>query len=214
MNLPWRHPDDEPPHWSAARKVEQQIANGRHARRDKFERALAAAKSRGQNTAVLEATYAEEERKRRHEELERIEQAAKRDRRRRLAPYKRLRREKTLLSAGVKITLPNEDAVGVDSFLTQVVERSGQFVTVQPQLGVETEVLPGYVVIRAGSYLEPSRFKEGLERVHFTGGADVHIPVQWDIFGLVDEETTFRVGGAIDRTARYFAWGLTGGIWR
>ena len=90
----------------------------------------------------------------------------------------------------------------------------GEVVTVQPHGALETEVWPGYLVLRGGSYLEPSRFRDIPLRVHGTGGLDIRIPTEWSVFGLLDDDTTFRVGGAVDFSKRYFGWGVGAGIWR
>lgn len=131
---------------------------------------------------------------------------------------RRLRAPRTsghlLLSAGAKVTLPVPDAVGVESFLTQRVERSGRSPTVSPRVGVETEPWVNAFILRAGSYYEPSRFSASASRVHVTAGLDVHVPVRWSIFGLADPETTFKIGGAIDQAPRYFGWNATIGLWR
>ena len=72
-----------------------------------------------------------------------------------------------------------------------------------------------WLVVRAGSYYEPTRFREPAgPRIHGTGGFDVHIPIVWSLFGLLDDDTSFRVGGAVDGAARYFGWAVSAGIWR
>jgi hypothetical protein len=50
--------------------------------------------------------------------------------------------------------------------------------------------------------------------LHVTAGLDVHLPVRWNIFGLADPDTTFRIGGAVDQAPRFFGWHATFGIWR
>lgn len=131
---------------------------------------------------------------------------------------KRMRGPRTsghlLLSAGAKLTMPVADAVGIESFLTQRVERSGRSTTVSPRIGVETEPWVNVFILRAGSYYEPSRFSASASRLHVTAGLDVHLPVRWSIFGLADPDTTFRIGGAVDQAPRYFGWHATIGIWR
>jgi hypothetical protein len=80
---------------------------------------------------------------------------------------------------------------------------------------VEGEAIPGYLVLRGGTYYEPSRFRDPAgPRVHGTFGLDVRIPIVWSVFGLLEDDNTFRVGGAIDGALRYFGWGVSAGIWR
>lgn len=212
MNLPWVDPRDEA--INEERRAKSIIAYARNARRDLHRHRKASAKKRGRSSALVDKEFSKREGPQRNAEEELISEARAKDRKRRLAPYKRFRREKVLLTTGVKITLPAENAIGLDSFLTQTVERSGEYVTAQPHAAVEAEVWPRYLVARLGSYVEPSRFAKGLERVHFTTGFDVHIPLTWDVAGLFEEAQSFRVGGAFDYTARYVGWGLSAGVWR
>ncbi len=212
MNLPWVHPRKETNNDEL--RAKSIIAYARNARRDLHGQRKANAKKRGESAEPLDKEFSRREGPLRRAEEKLINEARAKDRKRRLAPYKSLRRERVLLTAGVKVTLPAENAIGLDSFLTQIVERSGEYVTAQPHAAVEAEVWPRYLVARLGSYVEPSRFAKGLERVHVTTGFDVRIPVEWDVAGLFDEAQSFRLGGAFDYTARYVGWGLSAGVWR
>ncbi len=124
------------------------------------------------------------------------------------------RRSKLLVAGAVKVTLPAKNGVGIESFFSQNVERSGEKTTISPRFGVESEPIPGWFVVRGGTYLEPTRFSTSNERLHGTAGLDIHIPILWNMFGLLDEDTTFRVGGAVDGAERYFGWSVSLGIWR
>jgi hypothetical protein len=128
--------------------------------------------------------------------------------------HRTLPRRRVLLSSAVKITFPTEDGVGTDSFLLQRVERSGQKASISPRLGVETEPIIDWLVARAGTYYEPTRFPGSSARVHATAGLDFHIPIVWSVFGLFDDGTSFRVGGAVDGASRYFGWSISAGVWR
>src|SRR5262249_27273487 len=142
-----------------------------------------------------------------------LKAAKKADHARRMHRYRTMQREKILVSVETKITFPTVDGVGLESFLKQQVERSGEKVSVSPRFGIETEAIPGYLILRAGSYIEPSRFENGSARAHATAGLDIRIPIEWSVFGLLEDDNTFRVGGCIDATARYFGWGVTAGLW-
>ena len=128
--------------------------------------------------------------------------------------YRAEPRERLLLSLAMRLTAPTSDGVGLESMLEQVVERSGERATLQPRAGLESEVVPNWVVARVGSYMEPSRFDGGSTRVHATGGIDVHIPWGWNMLGLLYDDDTFLVTGAVDGTARYFSWSVSVGVWR
>jgi hypothetical protein len=215
MNFGWLSPRDDPHMTSRevrrAHEAELERFREERARRlDEAERAGASEAAK----ETLEASLDVAEEKLSEEGDARYDEAAERDRQRRLRPYREMTREKILVSAAVKVTLPTVDGVGLESFLRQEVERSGEKVTASPRLGVESEVIPGYLLLRGGSYLEPSRFRTGTSRFHGTGGLDVRIPIEWSVFGLLDDDTTFRVGGAVDGAPRYFGWAVSAGIWR
>jgi hypothetical protein len=79
---------------------------------------------------------------------------------------------------------------------------------------MESEVVPRWLVLRAGSYGEPTRFS-GLgakPRLHGTFGFDLKL-FPWTVFGLFDEDTEWRVSAAMDGARSYFSWGLSIGIW-
>lgn len=214
LSFPFVNPRDED---SEARRAQAEIAAERNERAEERARRLREAKEQGTEGEALEAleeALEREEERFDDEASDRLDRAKELDRARRLVPYKTMPREKVLVSAAVKVTTITTNGVGVESFLRQVVERSGEKVTVSPRLGVEAEVVPAYLVVRGGSYVEPSRFRTSSFRVHGTGGLDVRIPVEWSVFGLFDDDTTFRVGGAIDAASRYFGWGVSAGIWR
>jgi hypothetical protein len=95
--------------------------------------------------------------------------------------------------------------------LSQTVERSGEHTVVTVRAGVESELIPTWLVVRGGSYYEPSRFRDGHARVHGTGGFDVRL-LRSTIFGLFPDDTLFRVSGAVDVARDYFGWSLGAGV--
>lgn len=103
------------------------------------------------------------------------------------------------------------DAVGVESFLFQTVQRSGEHITVSPRLGFETEVWPTRMKLRAGTYLEPSRFAESNARVHGTLGFDLSL-FKWSVFGLWPDDYRWQVSAALDIARAYgsFSFGVGG----
>lgn len=123
-----------------------------------------------------------------------------------------LPRSKVLVAASVLLTGPVRNGVGLESMLTQVVDRSGESVSVTPRVGVEMEPIPTWLQVRAGTYLEPTRYREGLPRVHGTTGFDVKV-LPWTVFGLFDEGTWWRAGGFVDYTRDYLAWSVSVGVW-
>lgn len=116
-----------------------------------------------------------------------------------------------LLTADVWFNGRVQDGVGVESFIFQTVQRSGQKVTVSPRVGFETEVWPTRMKLRAGSYIEPSRFAESTLRVHGTFGFDVSL-FKWNVFGLWPDDYRWQITTAFDFARAYgsFSFGIGG----
>lgn len=126
--------------------------------------------------------------------------------------YRRLPRRKVLLTSSLLLSGPVNNAIGVEAFLAQRVERSGQKATVTPRVGVEFEPVEGWLQLRAGSYLEPSRYQGKSSRLHGTAGLEARV-FPWSVFGLLEEDTWWRISGFVDTSARYLGWGLSVGLW-
>jgi hypothetical protein len=105
-----------------------------------------------------------------------------------------------------------ENAVGLESFFAQRVQRSGEKLTVTPRLGFESEVWPTHIKVRIGSYYEPSRFQETSARVHGTFGVDVRL-FNWDVFRIWPEDYLWQLTSAIDVTRDYQAFSVGFGGW-
>ena len=92
--------------------------------------------------------------------------------------------------------------MGIESFLDRTVKRSGTSLSYSPRIGLETETAPNWLRLRAGSYLEPSRFPGNSKgaRVHGTLGFDEKL-FPWTAFGLFHDGTQWRAGGSIDACA-------------
>ena len=129
--------------------------------------------------------------------------------------YLRMPRQYLLVSTALRITGPTEEAVGLESFLDRTVYISGETPVVSPRLGLETEVVPNWVKVRAGTYGEPTRFSaaQASGRLHGTLGFDLKLYPPWSVFGAFHESTSWRVGAVLDVAERYLSWGLTAGIW-
>lgn len=114
-------------------------------------------------------------------------------------------RRYVLLSADLIAYGPTANGHGIESFLNQAPERSGQRVTYGARVGVESEVWPDRMKVRGGTYLEPSRFRRSLYRVHGTAGFDVRLFDLW--------RWSVRGTGTVDLAPRYFNWGIAFGLW-
>lgn len=121
-------------------------------------------------------------------------------------------RPKFLIATSFLVTGVTSNAVGMESFLAQRVDRSGQFATFTPRVGVETEPFPDWVWFRAGAYLEPTRFTQSTPRLHATVGAETRI-FQTDVFGSFDSPVPFRMGINLDVARDYYDWNWTWGLW-
>jgi len=116
------------------------------------------------------------------------------------------------VAASMIISGPVEDAVGVESLMTQTVNRSGQKTVISPRLGVESGVIPNYLKLRAGTYVEPTRFEGSSPRTHLTAGLDVKLLI-WNVFGLWPDDYMWRLGLGADVAHRYNTWGVTIAGW-
>lgn len=128
---------------------------------------------------------------------------------------KEMERFYVLVSSSLLMTGPVLNSVGVESFIERRVQRSGQKVTYTPRLGVETELVPHWLKVRAGTYGEPTRFESrgARARLHGTLGLDQKL-FPWTVFGIFDEDTEWRLAAALDGARHYFSWGASVGVWR
>ena len=129
------------------------------------------------------------------------------------ARYNAIPRERVTLSFSALVSGAVKDAVGMESMLSQTVDRSGRRAVVTLRGGAEAEVIPNWLVLRAGSYLEPTRYRTGHTRLHGTGGCALRV-LRWSMFGLFDEDTLFRVSFAVDAARDYFGWAIGAGLFR
>ncbi|NNE18613.1 MAG: hypothetical protein HKN10_09065 [Myxococcales bacterium] len=116
-----------------------------------------------------------------------------------------------LLTADLWFNGRVDNGVGVESLFFQTVQRSGEKITVSPRLGFETEAVPTRMKIRAGTYLEPTRFAQSSLRVHGTLGFDISL-FKWNVFGLWPDDYRWQVTGALDVARNYtsFSFGIGG----
>jgi hypothetical protein len=121
-------------------------------------------------------------------------------------------RRYALISAEASFVGRVNDGVGVESFLLQTVQRSGQDITVTPRLAVESEVWPRWMRARTGIYLEPSRFEQSIARLHGTVGLDIRV-LHWDVFRVWPEDYLWQISIAGDFTSGYASLSMGVGGW-
>jgi hypothetical protein len=129
----------------------------------------------------------------------------------RRARYTNWPREHVLLLASVLMTGPSAEAVALEGFIDQRRELVGTRATLAPRLGIEAEAIPNVLKTRAGVYVEPSRFRDGTPRQHFTTGLDVRV-FEWDVLGLFPG-AEWRVSAFLDVAERYQNFGFGVGSW-
>jgi hypothetical protein len=119
-----------------------------------------------------------------------------------------------LVTTSLMISGAVDNAVGIESMLDRTVQRSGEHRSISPHLGVETELLPHWLRVRGGSYLEPSRFDSNPKgaRLHATFGFDQKV-FAWDVFGAWPADAEWRISGSLDAGRSYLGWGVAIGNW-
>lgn len=204
LNIPWRDPHDEERRLRAAlaqarsRRADERVA--RIAKAEPAERSALAAREAAWERAI---EAAEDERV--HAELERLRAA-------RAARDANWPRQRVLLLASVLVTGASPSAVAIEGFFAQRNERVGRSVSLSPRLAVESEPIADWVVLRAGTYVEPSRFADGHARQHFTFGGDVRLG-RFDAFGLLGPSTAWRLSAFADFAPRFTNLGFGVGTW-
>jgi hypothetical protein len=128
------------------------------------------------------------------------------------ADLTKMNRFYVMIAASAVVTGAVKDAVGVESLVSQTVNRSGQSVVISPRLGVESGIFPNFLKVRAGTYLEPTRFEGSSARMHGTFGLDIKL-IKWNVFGVWPDDYMWRLGLGADVAARYATWGITIAGW-
>ncbi|MCA9642753.1 MAG: hypothetical protein KC492_18780, partial [Myxococcales bacterium] len=72
---------------------------------------------------------------------------------------RQMKRAYVLMSTELQVVGKSSSSVGVESFIQRRVARAGEKITLSPRVGLESEVVPGWLKLRAGSYGEPSRYR-------------------------------------------------------
>ena len=157
------------------------------------------------------AEMAREEAQARAAEDAELKEADERLHEERKARYLNWPREHVLLLASVLMTGASSEAVALEGFIDQRRELVGSLVTLAPRFAIESEAVPNLLKTRAGVYLEPSRFRDGSSRQHFTLGFDVRV-LKWSVFGLFPDHQ-WRVSAFLDMAERYQNFGVGLGTW-
>jgi hypothetical protein len=203
LNPGWQNPHEQ------EQRLRSQIEHERAGRAAQRDRDLTAAPS-GQRVALLEQLDAAEGWVRAIED-ERLEDELRALRAARRARYQNWPREKILLLASVLLSGASDRAISLEGFLDQRSEAVGRSVTLTPRLGMEGEPLRDRMLVRVGTYLEPSRYEGSTPRQHFTFGGDLRL-FPLDFWHLLPE-TDWKVGLFVDLAPRYANGGIAIGTW-
>ncbi len=123
--------------------------------------------------------------------------------------------EKALLWAvDMILTGTTPRGAGLEAFGQRQLQPSGRTLSLSVRGGVDYEWKPGRLRVRAGSYFEPSRFRdpEGDDipgRLHITFGADLRV---WQ-FGFWDDQYRVRLSLTSDLAHKFANSGLSLGFW-
>lgn len=112
------------------------------------------------------------------------------------------------VATDVVVTGPTRNGYGIEAFGMQQLQRSGDTTAVSLRVGIDAEVIPGRLKLRAGTYWEPSRFDDVEGRLHGTVGMDIGV-LNFRFWG----PRRVRVSGTADLAPRYRNIGLSIGFW-
>lgn len=212
LNLPFIDPEHEDD-WAESR-----VADARAERQRERERLLAAEQDPGKHLALAaeldrrEADLASQEDAWLEREEERI--IGRHD-----DAYAELPRQRLLVLMSLVTTGPTDRGVSFERFLAQnepgspgkIIGSSGAGANFSPRFGIEAEPIDNRLVIRAGSYYEPSRFGR-VGRQHFTFGSQLKL-FTTDLFGLLPE-LAYGIEASVDLAPRYESISATIAVFR
>lgn len=128
--------------------------------------------------------------------------------------YRRLPRWYLLVSSELSLKEGGGGQLGIEQYWSQ--EERGAAGTAQPvlspRLGLEAEVVPDVLRLRAGSYYEPTPVGSARGRFHGAGGLDVKL-FRWDIFGLLHPFDYWQLSLAVDGARAYLNTAFSIGFW-
>jgi hypothetical protein len=120
-------------------------------------------------------------------------------------------RDERQLTIAFDLTLVGavDNGYGMEAFAAKQLQVSGRNISPTPRLGLESEVIPAWLRLRAGSYIEASRFPETSARWHATGGAEVRV----FSFRLSGHQRRVSLSVAADFASLYKNVALSVGFW-
>jgi hypothetical protein len=198
LNPGWENPR----HQEARLRAEIEADRVERIRRNAEELARLPAGERPARRAELAA---EEKSLRAIEDQHLAEESARLNRTRK-ARYANWPREKILLLASVLATGQSPNAVSMEGFLDKLQATVGQQISFTPRLGLDGEPIRDRMILRTGTYVEPSRYEGGSARQHYTFGSDIRL-FSFDAWGLLPD-SIWKLGLFADLAPRYTNWGF------
>ncbi|RYZ07562.1 MAG: hypothetical protein EOO73_11325 [Myxococcales bacterium] len=126
--------------------------------------------------------------------------------------YQRRQRRYVLVSTELSVIQGDADHVGVERLWTKSGTASAGRPVILPRVGVEAEVVPHVLRLRAGSYYEAERVNLKPVRLHGTGGLDVRL-FRWNVFGLIGPFDYWQLSVAADAARAYLNTSFSIGFW-
>ncbi len=120
-------------------------------------------------------------------------------------------RDERQLTVALELTLIGavNNGYSMEAFAAKQLQVSGRNISPTPRLGLESEVIRGWLRLRGGSYLEASRVPETSARLHGTAGFEARV----FSFRLGGHERRVSISAASDFAARYKNLALSVGFW-
>lgn len=120
-------------------------------------------------------------------------------------------RDERQLTLAVELSVMGgvDNGFGMEAFAAKQLQRSGREISLTPRLGVEAEVIRGWLRLRTGTYREAARFEETTGRWHLTAGFESRLFA----FHLAGHERRVSVSAAGDLAGRYKNAGISVGFW-
>ena len=222
LNLTWVNPHDVEQHLRDEMLRERELRAAKELQNERVDERLLLAQQRvppswasgelRERYQPRDAGWRMEEIGRRQREEQQLGERIAQDEAERERAVKKLSRRFVLLSADMILIGPTDNGVGLESFLAQQRQISGENASLGVRVGIEGEPVANWMKMRAGTYFEPSRFEGVGYRVHATTGFDVRL-FTWNLFGLVDDFTVL-FGASADVAERYLNVGVGLGLWQ
>ena len=113
-----------------------------------------------------------------------------------------------LVSVELVLNGPADDATDLDGFVAQELSPAGKRASYSPRLGLEAEVWPRRLRLRAGGYWEPSRAEVRAGRMHGTFSFDFRL-FDFRLYGL----RSMRFSSGFDLSLDYSNVAFSLGFW-